>query len=65
MRDGGHIRPYTRVTFAPTPTRVTFARTSQTFPLNKSLNLLGFDLGTKDISGGLGDIGWGGIGNIG
>ena len=64
QRNGGHIRPYPRVTFSPTPTRVTFALTSQSFPLNKSFNLLGFDLGTKDILGGLGDIGWGCTGSL-
>ena len=40
IRAGGHIHPYPRVTFAPT---------SQTFPLNTSFHLLGFDLRTRDI----------------
>ena len=41
IRDGGHIRPY--------PNWVTFAPTSQTFPVNEPFDLLGFDLGTTDI----------------
>ena len=30
-RDGGHIRPYSRVTFAPNPKGVTFAPIQQYF----------------------------------
>ena len=46
---GVAFAPTPGVTFAPTPKGVTFAPTPLSFPLNVSFNLLGFDLGTRDI----------------